>query len=136
MKKYGFIYVIFLLLFSSVINAEELHVPIKKPSIQTLIQRVKNAKVKDKRVLINQLKIQLRTMNKESRHNVMVELKKSFSQEHSGKKLHKHRGKYKNSHEQQCTHQPRYRHLQHQRGEGNGNREGKRGGSGNRNGSK
>ena len=109
MKKYSLLYIIFLLLFSSRIYAEELQVPTKQPSIQDLIQKVKSAKVKDRRILMNQLKIQLRKMNKESRHNAMMELKKSFSKEHSGKKLYKEQ--HKRLHQQRGEHQPMYRHL-------------------------
>ena len=124
MKKYSFSYIVFLLFFSSLVNAEEL-----QPSIKNLIQQVKNSKVKDRRVLMNQLKTRLRKMNKERRHSAMVELKKSFSKEHGGKKLHKHQGKFKNAHESKCTHQPKYRHLRHQRRQGNG--QGQRDGNGN-----
>ena len=124
MKKYSYLYIIFSL-FSS-ITAEEL----PKPHIKSLIEQVKRAKVKDRRLLMNQLKLQLRKMNKESRHSAMVELKKSFSKEHNGKKLHRQQKKSKSSHERQCIHQPRYRHLRHQRGQGNGH-QGQRGGNGN-----
>jgi len=128
MKKYSFSYIVFLLFFSSVINAEELQTPIQ-PSIKNLIQQVKNSKVKDRRILMNQLKTQLRKMNKESRHSAMVELKKSFSKEHGKKKLHKHQNESKNRHDSKCTHQPKYRHLRHERKQGNG--QGQRGGNGN-----
>jgi len=125
MKKYTYSYIILLLLFSFVLNAKELPVKIET-SIPHLIQQVKNSKVKDKHVLINQLKIQLRKMNKKSRHNVMLELKKAFSK--NKKKQHKHHSKTKNPHEKKCIHQPKYRHLRHQRRQNNG--------QGNRNGQK
>ena len=123
MKKYRFSYIILLLFISSLVNAEELKTPIvQSSSIKNLIQKVKNAKVEDRHILMNQLKIELRKMNKESRHSAMVELKKSFSKSHNGKKLHKRQGRSKNSHNQQCTHQPKYRHLRRQGRGGNGHK--------------
>ena len=127
MKKYAFLYTIYVL-FSS-LYAEEL-----QSSVQKLIQQVKNAKVDDRRQLMNQLKVELRNMNKESRHSAMVELKKSFSKEHHVKNLYKQHGKYKNAQKQQCTHQPKYRHLKRQNRQTMG--QGQRGGNGNTNGHK
>ena len=129
MKKYSFFYIV-LLFFSSVINAEELQIPTHQPSIKNLIEQVKSAKVKDRRLLMNQLKTELRKMNKESRHTAMLELKKSFSKEHGGKKLHREQHRDKKLHEHRGEHQPMYRHLRNlqerrqgqgeHRGEGNG----------------
>jgi alpha-galactosidase len=121
MKRYGFIYMFTILLLSS------LHGEALQPSVQSLIQQIKSSKVENRRLLMNQLKIELRKMNKESRHNAMMELKKSFSKEHHVEKRNREQGKYKNTHQQQCTHQPKYRHLNRQgvgqgEGAGNGNR--------------
>jgi len=129
MKNYYLLSIVFLLLFSSVMYAEEIKTP-NPPSIKTLIEQVKRAEVKDRRLLMNQLKLQLRKMNKESRHSAMMELKKSFSKEHGEKKLHKeqHRHKQKKLHEHRGEHQPMYRHLRNmqerRQGEGEHRREG------------
>jgi Skp family chaperone for outer membrane proteins len=131
MKNYYILYTIFLLLFSSALYAEGA-TSIKQPSIKSLIEQVKSAKVQDRRILMNQLKLQLRKMNKESRHSAMVELKKSFSKEHGEKKLHRGQHKHKKLYKHRGEHQPMYRHLRQQqermqrqgehRGEGNGHK--------------
>lgn len=128
MKRYAFLYIIYLLFYSS-LYAEE-----SQSSVQNLIQRVKNAKVDDRRKLMNQLKIELRKMNKESRRSAMLELKKSFSKEHHVKNLHKQHSKYKSTLEQPSTHQPKYRYIQRQNRQGIG--QGQRGGNRNSNGHK
>jgi len=47
--------------------------------IKRLIREIKGAKVKDRQELMNQLKVQLREINKESRQKAMMELKTSFT---------------------------------------------------------
>ena len=114
MRHYGLIFILF---FFTNLYAEELP---KTPSVSTLIEQVKSAKVENRRVLMNQLKVQLRKMNQESRHKVMRELKHSFSskKEHSSNAQHRHRQK-RNLHKQH-THQPKYRRLNNGSGRGNG----------------
>jgi len=131
MKKYTYSYIILLLLFSFVLKAKELPVQVET-SVPKLIQQIKSSKVKNRRILINQLKIQLRKMNKKSRHNIMLELKKAFSKKEKQKQKQQHNlhSKSKNSDKKKCIHQPKYRHLRHQRRQNNGQ------GSGNRNGHK
>jgi len=141
MKHYTIIY-LSLILFSLTLHAEEgqepiqlkpikidtsieKHKEIKSPSIGSLIEKVKRAKVEDRRVLMNQLKVQLREMNKESRQKAMKELKKSFSTK--GHQRHTHRRcntEHKNLHQQQATHQPKYHRLQNGQGMGQGNQQG------------
>ena len=118
MKKYSLVYIVFLLFLSSA-YAEDV-----QPSVQHLIQQVKIAKVQDRRLLMNQLKVKLRKMNKESRRSVMMELKKSFSKESGKKKLHKHKNRANKGHKKQCEHQPKYRHLRRQNGNGQGEHRG------------
>jgi len=79
--------------------------------IKKLITKIKSASVKEKRVLINQLKIQLKSMGKKSRKKAMMELKKSFSQKNKNSK-NNHQKQKKHEHCQQMNHQPQYRHLQ------------------------
>ena len=79
-------------------------------SVDVLITQVKNAPDDQKRVLMNQLKIQLRKMNKESRIKTMKELRKSFSN-------HKMEQREQQKHNRMeghppLNHQPKFRHLQ------------------------
>lgn len=137
MKHYTSIY-LFLILFSLALHAEELQQPmqleakeikistensreLKSPSIGMLIEQVKIAKVEDRRVLMNQLKVQLREMNKESRQKAMRELKKSFSKKGDQHQTQRrHNKEHKNLHQQQSTHQPKYHRLQNGQGMGMG----------------
>ena len=50
----------------------------KSLEIFTLISQIKSAKSTDRRLLMNQLKIELRELNAENRAKVMQELKASF----------------------------------------------------------
>jgi len=143
MKHYNIIY-LFLMLFSLTLHAdaEELQQTvqleakeikistensreIKSPSIGMLIEQVKIAKVEDRRVLMNQLKVQLREMNKESRQKAMRELKKSFSKKGNQHQTQRRYNKeHKNLHQQQSTHQPKYHRLQNSQGMGQGSQHG------------
>ena len=114
MRQYGLIFILF---FYSNLHAEELSTT---PSISTLIEQVKSAKVENRRVLMNQLKTQLRKMNQESRHKVMRELKHSFSsKKNTSNAQHRHRQK-RNLQEQHYRHQPKYRRLHNGSGRANG----------------
>jgi len=74
--RFLFIPLLFISLISSTLFCEELE---KQSShIETLISKIKSAKASDKRILMNQLKVQLREMNRETRSEVMRELKNSF----------------------------------------------------------
>ncbi len=53
-------------------------------SIKTLIKQIKNSSSDDRRVAMNKLKIKLRTMNKETRKKVMLDLQKSFATHNTG----------------------------------------------------
>lgn len=87
----------------------------ERDKISKLISKIKAAKVEDRRILMNQLKVQLREMNKESRQNAMKELKESFTSK--GHAQHKNQ-QHKNLQEQQHQHQPKYQQLQHPQGQG------------------
>ena len=119
-------YIIFIL-FSLPLFAQEpieqsieKKITVEEPAITTLVLQIKEAKVEDRRVLMNQLKVRLRKMNKESRQKAMKELKNSFSKDRfsTGQKRYKHR-KHKNLQHQQLNHQPKFRQL------GNGQRRGR-----------
>ena len=87
-------------------------------SIATLIEQVKIAKAEDRRELMNQLKVQLRAMNKEKREETMRELKHSFTKHGQGE--HQHQRQRQNLHQNQFRHQPQYRQLQRGHGQRGG----------------
>ncbi len=52
----------------------------KQPTeINKLVSKIKDATPSDKRVLINELKVKLRDLNRESRQKIMMDLRKSFN---------------------------------------------------------
>ena len=101
-------------------------IEIEKPTISTLINEVKNAPDEQKRELMNQLKVQLKSMNKESRQLVMKELKESFSTKEEGNHRHKEHQRKKHESCQQGNHQPKFRHLRQGAKDGYGSRDGRR----------
>lgn len=66
-------------------------------SIDILVQEIKNAKPENKRVLINQLKQQLRKKNQATRLGVMNNLRKSFKDDKRLNTQKQHRTSRKNS---------------------------------------
>jgi len=66
-------YIIIYILVSISLSAQNLNSPIK-----ILIEKIKRADPKDRRALINQLKIELRKVNRENRRKSMMELKRAF----------------------------------------------------------
>ena len=67
-------------------------------SIQALIKQIKNSSSDDRRVAMNKLKIELRTMNKETRKKVMLDLQSSFAKNNTGKQIsHNKSGNTNNS---------------------------------------
>ena len=54
-------------------------------SIKALIKQIKNSSSDDRRAAMNKLKIELRTMNTETRKNVMMDLQNSFAKNNAGK---------------------------------------------------
>ena len=100
----------------------------QQPILQELIAQVKSAPNKQKRVLMNQLKVHLKTMNKENRQKTMIELRKSFAQKGIQPKIqHQKQANHKTS--QHANHQPKFRHLQQgiRNGSGSHRGEGQRG---------
>jgi len=63
--------------FSSTAYAE--HESADKETIKALVQKVKKAAPSQRRLLMNELKIQLRTMHQETRMRVMLDLRCSFN---------------------------------------------------------
>ena len=55
------------------------HKGAEKETIKALVDKVKKAKPSQRRLLMNELKIQLRTMHQETRTQVMLELRRSFN---------------------------------------------------------
>ncbi|NEW59783.1 hypothetical protein GSY74_00670 [Sulfurovum sp. bin170] len=84
------------------------------PSISTLIEQLKTAKAEDRRELMNQLKVELRAMNKEKRQETMRELKQSFANNGQGEQ------RQQNMQQRQFIKQPQYRQLHNGHGQGGG----------------
>jgi hypothetical protein len=86
----------------------------ESPQLQELIEAVKEAPDEEKRLLMNQLKIQLKNMNQELRHQAMMSIKESFSKkENNSKKRTLQKEKEYHTILQHSSHQPQYRILQH-----------------------
>ena len=117
-----------LILFSWVLCAEEIKTvtSVQEKSTDSLteqINQIQNAQPKERHLLMNQLKIQLRSMNKEHRQKSIEQLKKSFHTTITSTPQEN-----KNLHEQQAKHQPKHRQLRNKQGvglsngQGNGNK--------------
>ena len=89
MRKYIVIY-LFFIVFSLNIFAEDS----REIQIKYLVEKIQNAKVEDRRELINQLKLKLREINKDSRKKTVMELKKSLRMKNGQncKRFNKNRG--------------------------------------------
>ena len=66
-------------------------------SIKKLIKQIKNSSSDDRRVAMNKLKIELRTMNKETRKKVMLDLQSSFAKNSTRRQISHKRSGIKNS---------------------------------------
>ena len=64
-------------------------------SIKSLVEQIKRAKPEDRRILINQLKIQLRKVNREKRKKSMLELKRSLNSKRESGNMHYQRRDHK-----------------------------------------
>ncbi len=92
----------------------------QQATIAELANKIKSSKVEDRRVLINQLKIKLRTANQATRKETMMSLRKSFSKEGAHQKNHaQHRYKIQGE---------RAHRMQEGKGRGKGKHQGKRDG--------
>ena len=69
-------------------------------SVKQLIQKVKSSTGDDRRVAMNALKVKLRSMNQETRRQVMLDLQKSFS----GKQHTMQRGMQQNGQTKETMH--------------------------------
>jgi len=124
--KSHYILVIFFFINSLFLQAEE-------TAVSKLLHQIQIAKVEDRRLLINQLKIALRSINKESRQQTMQKLKTNLHNKSSLKpspqkeqlkeplkiRVNQKKCEHKNMQQQQNAHQPRFRQLRQHR---NGNR--------------
>ncbi len=82
--RYVFICLSILFLSPYTVLAQE------QPSkIQELITQIKSAEPSDKRALMNELKVQLRALNQESRKKVMMGLRKTFNKKGSPMQIRK-----------------------------------------------
>jgi len=69
-------YLVILIIYLSILSSSYAAEPSK---ISVLISQIKTAKASEKHLLINQLKIQLREANKETKAKTMAELRKSLN---------------------------------------------------------
>ncbi len=67
-------------------------IPKESIDTETLITEIKNAKPENRRVLMNQLKLELRAMNQENRAKTMMRLRKSFAKGSHQENGQKHQG--------------------------------------------
>jgi len=107
MRQYIMIYLFFILFSLNLFAIDEIELPMK-----TLIENIKDAKVEDRRDLMNQLKLRLRKMNKESRKKTMMNLKKSLNRVEKSQPINRANH---NQQERQYRRQPRYRQIQRHR---------------------
>jgi len=68
---------------------------VKQDSVRMLVEKVKTAPPSERRVLMNELKVKLRSMHQHTRKEVMLELRASFNKEqmsshHTGMKSNMH----------------------------------------------
>ncbi|HIQ28600.1 MAG TPA: hypothetical protein EYH42_08895, partial [Sulfurovum sp.] len=70
---------IFLILLGNAVYAETKIQ--NQDTIKSLINKVKASPASKRRVLMNELKVRLRTMHKETRKQVMLELRHSFNRD-------------------------------------------------------
>ncbi len=111
MMRYIIIFLFLAWSFSSVM-AEE--VAVKVFDVEAQIDKIKTAEPSERRVLMNQLKLQLRKMNKENRESAMKALQKSFAK---GKGLENHQ----HQHQQNLQEHSMFQHRQqHRMGNGQG----------------
>ena len=71
-----------ILAFSVIAKALEHKIPQSSPKVVALVSQIKQAKPANRRVLINQLKSELRSVNQASRRQIMMHLRKTFN--HAG----------------------------------------------------
>ncbi len=81
--KYFIIFISSFFLLIVQINAKEK--TDQTQAIEALIKQIKNSSSDDRRAAMNKLKIELRTMNTETRKNVMLDLQNSFAKNNTGK---------------------------------------------------
>jgi len=74
-------------------------------TVQELLTKIEKAPNQEKRVLMNQLKLQLHSLNQEARKKAMNMVKKSLQKMNHNKHQHNHNKPHK------CNHQPKFRHL-------------------------
>ena len=103
-----------------VIQTSQETTPLVISPLQKLLTQVKEAPNEQKRVLMNQLKVQLKTMNKESRQKAMMELKKSFTKSGNPPKAPQHQQQPNHESCQHGNHQPKFRHLRQSPQDGSG----------------
>lgn len=81
-----------------------------KNAIKVLIEKVKIVEPKQRRVLMNELKVMLRSMHQETRKQVMLDLRRSFSNNRGAQT--RNRAKQSNIHHQTTMTMTESKHMQ------------------------
>jgi len=81
-----------------------------KETIKALVEKVKKAEPSKRRLLMNELKIQLRTMHQETRRQVMLDLRRSFNGQQRGQQGNRAIGS--NMHHQNTMSMTESKHMQ------------------------
>jgi len=106
--KYILVLFSFFVFFSQTVFAE--HKEVDKAAIKALIAKVKTVEPSQRRVLMNELKVMLRSMHQETRTQVMLNLRHSFSN-NRGSQI-KNSAKQSNMHHQTTMSMTESKHMQ------------------------
>jgi len=86
------------------------HEGVDKETIKALVTKVKKAAPSERRLLINELKIQLKSMHQETRRQVMLDLRRAFNGQQRGQ--HVNRAIESNMHHQNTMSMTESKHMQ------------------------
>ena len=96
------------LVWSSFVYAE--HKSTDNDTIKVLVKKLKKAAPLQRRLLMNELKVQLRTMHQETRTQVMLQLRHSFNKQQRGQ--HKYGASRSNAHKKNTMSMTESKHMQ------------------------
>ena len=110
--KYILVLFSFFVFFSQTTYAE--HKETDKNAIKALIAKVKIVEPSQRRVLMNELKVMLRSMHQETRTQVMLDLRRSFSSNRGAQTKNTNKHKQSNMHHQTTMSMTESKHMQEQ----------------------
>jgi putative lipase involved disintegration of autophagic bodies len=106
--KYILVIFSFFVFFSQSLSAEQKET--NQDAINALVRKVKTVEPSQRRVLMNELKVMLRSMHQETRKQVMLDLRRSFSA-NTGSQTRNH-SKQSNMHHQTTMSMTESKHMQ------------------------